>query len=115
VALERLGLNSREECDMITYWLPQLKEKEFCSIEFFESDFYAKIAKLTVEYESGKTPTVIRVFMIFVAVDTPVGPVTNWRSTVAEWKKVVRSDSELVVEWGGSNLLRNGKNEVIHD
>jgi hypothetical protein len=115
LALNRLGLNSREECGMITYWLPQLKEKEFCCIEFLENEFYSKIANLNVEFESGKIPSVIRVFMIFVAVETPLGSVVDWRSKVCEWKKVERSDSELVVEWGGSNLLRIGKNQEIHD
>ena len=47
-ALERLGLNVRERCDMITYWLPQLESSPFNVIYFVQTALYEKAPRLTV-------------------------------------------------------------------
>lgn len=61
-ALERLGLNMRERCDMVTCWLPQLESSRFNVIYFVEVERYEQAARLTIV----PTPDVtIRVFMAF--------------------------------------------------
>ena len=61
-ALERLGLNMRERCDMITYWLPQLQSSPFNAIYFVQTALYEKAARLTIVPAPDVT---IRVFMAF--------------------------------------------------
>ena len=61
-ALERLGLNVRERCDMITYWLPQLESSPFNAIYFVQTALYEKAARLTIVPAPDVT---IRVFMAF--------------------------------------------------
>lgn len=71
----RLGLNARERCDMVTYWLLQLESYPFNVIYFVDRERYAQAAKLDIV----PTPdVVIRVFMVFrwatlafCTVDTP--------------------------------------------
>ncbi len=66
-ALERLGLNRREANEFIVYWLP-LMEKNNYNIISFQTDAYEECAKLDI---SPKPDTLIRVFMVFRASDTP--------------------------------------------
>lgn len=61
-ALTRLGLNMRERCDMITYWLPHLEAFPFNQIFFVDTQRYGETAKLDV---SPRPDVVIRVFMAF--------------------------------------------------
>lgn len=61
-ALTRLGLNMRERCDMITYWLPHLEAFPFNEIFFVDVQRYGETAKLDV---SPRPDVVIRVFMVF--------------------------------------------------
>ena len=67
-ALERLGLNMRERCDMVTYWLPQLESSPFNIIYFVETARYEQSARLSIVPEPDVT---IRVFMAFRYVWTP--------------------------------------------
>ena len=61
-ALERLGLNMRERCDMVTYWLPQLEASNFNTIYFVRTVLYEQAARLTIVPAPDVT---IRVFMAF--------------------------------------------------
>lgn len=61
-ALERLGLNARERCDMITYWLPQLELSPFNEIFFVHTVRYEQAARLTIFPAPDVT---IRIFMAF--------------------------------------------------
>ncbi|CAN0133014.1 unnamed protein product [Ectocarpus sp. 13 AM-2016] len=61
-ALERLGLNMRERCDMVTYWLPQLESSAFNVIYFVDVERYEKTARLSIAPAPDVT---IRVFMAF--------------------------------------------------
>ncbi|CAM9611808.1 unnamed protein product, partial [Ectocarpus sp. 4 AP-2014] len=46
--LERLGLNMRERCDMVTYWLPQLESSAFNVTSFVDVERYKKATRLTI-------------------------------------------------------------------
>lgn len=61
-ALVRLGLNVRERCDMITYWLLQLEAYPFNVIYFVDVQRYAQVAKLDI---TPVPDVIIRVFMVF--------------------------------------------------
>ncbi|CAN0083143.1 unnamed protein product [Ectocarpus sp. 6 AP-2014] len=61
-ALERLGLNMRERCDMVTYWLPLLEPSAFNVIYFVNVERFEKAARLTIAPAPDVT---IRVFMAF--------------------------------------------------
>lgn len=61
-ALTRLGLNARERCDMITYWLMELEAYPFNAIQFVDYQHYARSAKLDI---TPSPDVVIRVFMVF--------------------------------------------------
>lgn len=61
-ALARLGLNFRERCDMITYWLAQLLARPFNVIYFVEQQHYQEAAGLDI---SPSPDVIIRVFMVF--------------------------------------------------
>lgn len=62
IALTRLGLNTQERCDMITYWLAQLEAYPFTAIYFVDVQRYAQAAKLSIV---PAPDVIIRVFMAF--------------------------------------------------
>ena len=68
-ALTRLGLNARERCDMITYWLMQLEASPFNAIQFVDTQYYARSAELDI---TPSPDVVIRVFMVFRYVTYPI-------------------------------------------
>lgn len=61
-ALRRLGLNVREHCDMMTYWLLQLEAYPFNALYFADVPRYAKAAGLRIV---PSPDVVIRVLMAF--------------------------------------------------
>eukprot|EP00752_Nemacystus_decipiens_P004030 g3691.t1 len=97
-ALERLGLNTRERCDMVTYWLPQLESSPF------NVGRYEKAARLTIAPAPDVT---IRVFMAFRGVDA-----YDAKLNTAKVGDLVAPAREgfVAVEWGGMNL-----NGASHD
>lgn len=93
--LAALGLNSKEQTDFITYWLPVLDKNEFNLIQFCIEEYEDK-AKLKVE---PKPDQLIRVFMKFkvTASYTEIG--------VQELTKIERRQyGFVVVEWGGVDV-----------
>lgn len=92
-SLKTLGLNFKEANEFIIYWLPELEKNPYNLIHFSTTE-YEELAKLTV---TPKPDTVIRVFMVFKALDKPV--------EVKEQKLVPKSRKGFtVVEWGGSEV-----------
>ncbi|CAM9964639.1 unnamed protein product [Sphacelaria rigidula] len=98
LALERLGLNMRERCDMVTYWLPQLEASNFSAIYFVRTALYEQAARLTIVPPPDVT---IRVFMAFRGLDAYDAELDT--AKVDELQAPARKGF-VVVEWGGMNL-----------
>eukprot|EP01029_Cantina_marsupialis_P000560 TRINITY_DN10401_c0_g1_i5.p1 TRINITY_DN10401_c0_g1~~TRINITY_DN10401_c0_g1_i5.p1 ORF type:complete len:402 (+),score=122.78 TRINITY_DN10401_c0_g1_i5:256-1461(+) len=98
ITLTRLGLDIRERCDMITYWLGELLAHPFNKITFMNASTYNELAPLTVE---PKPQEIRRVFMMFEGCEEMVnvnGPL--------EVPEVSKCDGFHVTEWGGMNVGR---------
>ncbi len=95
-ALARLGLTRREANEFIVFWLPLMQENPYNVISF-QTDVYTDSAKLSVTPEPD---TVIRVFMTFLAADSPVD-IEPQVLTAPE------RSGFTVVEWGGAQI-KNG-------
>eukprot|EP01029_Cantina_marsupialis_P000558 TRINITY_DN10401_c0_g1_i2.p1 TRINITY_DN10401_c0_g1~~TRINITY_DN10401_c0_g1_i2.p1 ORF type:complete len:330 (+),score=115.19 TRINITY_DN10401_c0_g1_i2:52-990(+) len=96
ITLTRLGLDIRERCDMITYWLGELLAHPFNKITFMNASTYNELAPLTVE---PKPQEIRRVFMMFEGCEEMVnvnGPL--------EVPEVSKCDGFHVTEWGGMNV-----------
>ncbi len=89
--LPEMGLIRSEYAEFIDYWLPRLQKNEY-NLVTFQTDCYTDSAALEV---SPKPDTVIRVFMVFKAIDGPV------RVGKPEIQPVERKGF-TVVEWGGA-------------
>ena len=92
-ALERLGLTRREANEFIVYWLPQMQENPY-NIIAFQTDAYTDAARLLVD---PAPDAMIRVFMTWRAVDTPVELPQQTLTAPAR-------RGFTVVEWGGTEL-----------
>ena len=92
------GLNFKERCDFITFWLHQLQSKEFVMIQFLSFEFYPQIAKLKIKC-SIQPETIIREFFIFSSCDE-----MNFECK----GKLLDTRRErigfTVVEWGALNM-----------
>ena len=90
--LPALGLTPREYNDFITYWGPELARNPY-NLVTFAAEQYDTLAKLTV---SPTPDTVLRVHMVFKAVDRPV------RIKEQLLPAAPRRTGFTVVEWGGT-------------
>ncbi|CAM9561094.1 unnamed protein product [Ectocarpus sp. 12 AP-2014] len=97
-ALERLGLNMRERCDMVTYWLPQLESSPFNVIYFVDVKRYEKVARLTIAPAPDIT---IRIFMAFRGIDAYDAELDT--AKIEDLQAPARKGF-VAVEWGGMNL-----------
>lgn len=90
--LGKLGLIEQEVEDFMDFWQPKLEEKEYVFITFLEQEKFEEMAPLTV---SPQPDTVIRVFMDYEPLDSPVD--------VRE-PRIITPEREgfTVVEWGGA-------------
>lgn len=92
-ALEQLGLNRREANEFIVYWLPMMEQNPY-NIISFQTDVYAKAAELEID---PVPDTLIRVFMAWQGVDSPV--------ELPEQKlSAPTRQGFTVVEWGGTEI-----------
>lgn len=92
-ALEQLGLNRREANEFIVYWLPMMEQNPYNVISF-QTDVYAKAAELEI---NPAPDTLIRVFMAWQGVDSPV--------ELPEQKlSAPTRQGFTVVEWGGTEI-----------
>ncbi|MBI3618965.1 hypothetical protein HY213_02935 [Candidatus Peregrinibacteria bacterium] len=96
-SLTRLGLNAKERNDFIVYWLPMLQANPFSLVQFLATEYTNK-TPLSI---SPKPDTIIRVFMVFKAVDR------NLETHPVKIRPVERRGF-TVVEWGGTNLDEHG-------
>lgn len=92
--LKKVGLESKEYNDMITYWLPRMEENKYNLIHFATNEEYSQKNPLTI---SPKPDSVLRVFMVFKPLDKEV------KVSSQKFEKFERKGF-TVVEWGGSEL-----------
>ena len=92
-ALAKLGLTRREANEFIVYWLPQMEPNAYNLIAF-QTDAYTDAARLTVEPQPD---TVLRVFMAWQPLDTPV-------EIPAQTLTAPARTGFTLVEWGGSRI-----------
>ena len=91
--LAKMGLTPKEYNEFIVYWLPQMEGNPYNLITF-QTDAYTDNAVLDVD----PTPdSMLRVFMVFKALDKPIE---------IEEPEIVTFERRgfCVVEWGGSEL-----------
>lgn len=96
-ALARLGLNARERCDFVTYWLPIMQDVDRLAVRFLSAEEIDAMSCLSV---SPEPTNAWRVYMVFSA-DSEVADAC--RTGLPEPRSRSR-DGLTVVEWGGTNL-----------
>lgn len=96
-ALSDIGLSRREANEFIVYWLPKLEANEWNLISF-QTKVYEDIYKLKV---NPVPDNVLRVFMTYKGVDTPVD---IREQDLKELGKGFKREGFQVVEWGGSGV-----------
>ncbi len=92
-ALAKLGLNAREANEFIIYWLPQMEKSPYNLISF-QDKTYTDAAKL---YVDPAPDTVIRVFMTWAALESPV-------ELEPQSLSAPEREGFTVVEWGGCRV-----------
>lgn len=95
--LETAGLTYGEIDDFITYWLPGMECNEYNLISF-PTEEYEQMAELNV---SPAPDTMIRVYMVFTALDAPVEIEKGHELLMPQG---VTRTGYTVVEWGGSEV-----------
>ena len=93
--LKLIGLNDKELCDFITFWLPQIKKNKLSLLSFQNEEFFKNFE----EKIEPKPDSVLRVFLSIKKIDKNVD---------VEEQKLTKFERKgfTVVEWGGS-LLNN--------
>lgn len=94
--LAHLGLNRREATDFITYWLPELEQSPYNLIHF-STTAYAEQAPLSIV---PAPETLIRVFMVYQPLETPV-------AIPPQTLPKAERQGYTVVEWGGKRANRS--------
>lgn len=94
--LSHIGLQPKEYNEMISYWLPQLYEKEFIAIHFLIGDACNNVCKLGY---SQKPDTEIRVMLEFYTLDKQIDLPLQ---TLPHYER----KGFTVVEWGGINVKK---------
>ena len=91
--LKKLGLNEKETCDFITFWLPLLLRNKI-SLCSFQSEKFNEDFPLDV---NPKPKTMIRVFLSIKKLEKEI--------EVEEQEiKEIKREGFTVVEWGGSEI-----------
>ena len=94
--LKILGLNPRESCDFITYWLPILLSNKLCFCSF-QLENYSQNCVLSVE---PAPETVIRVFLCIQKINN-LADFEGRQEQILEEK---HRSGYTVVEWGGCEV-----------
>jgi hypothetical protein len=92
--LPKLGLTPREYNDFITYWTPILSNNKYNLLSFSTTQYEA-VAPLEI---SPKPDTIIRVHMLYKAIDAPV------KVKEQALPKTPARDGFTVVEWGATRV-----------
>jgi len=92
-ALHKLGLTDLETNDFIVYWLPLMQDNPYNLISF-QHEAYEAHAQLAV---SPAPDTVIRVFMAYQPLQTPV-------EIAPQLLTAPEREGFTVIEWGGTQI-----------
>ena len=96
--LTKLGLNSKEMTDFITFWAPQMIQHEKVAVQFLLDEQYDKeIAHLEI---SPKPKNALRIYMIYKEVKSDESKYTPQNLTNFSFSR----DGFTLVEWGGTEL-----------
>lgn len=98
--LDEMGMNYQESNDMISYWLPELTEKEYVFISFLFNDECNRYSNLKI---TPKPDSEFRLMMDFLPLDKKI-KVTPQK--IESFKR----KPYTVVEWGGINRNRQKNN-----
>ncbi|MBI2258864.1 MAG: hypothetical protein HYU67_08200 [Flavobacteriia bacterium] len=98
--LTKLGFNSKEIADFITYWCPKFINAQNVQIQFFIDDNCSLIGELNI---IPKPDNLRRVFVLFQANPKIISGFT--KKTLNE--KVLDRTGFTVLEWGGSEVKSN--------
>ena len=91
--LKLIGLNEKESCDFITFWLPQIIKNKLSLLSFQTEEFFRNFE----EKIEPKPDSVLRVFLSIKKIDKKCD-VEEQQLTKVERKGFT------VVEWGGSMI-----------
>lgn len=94
--LFKMGLNSKESQDYITYWYPLMSKNENNYIHFLFNEEYDEYAHITVD---PKPNSMFRVYMMWVNAED-MGEVQLTEQIIPSFDR----NGFTVVEWGGAQL-----------
>lgn len=99
--LAKIGFNEKEAADFITWWGPQIVQKDYAFLQFLETERYATtIAEIDV---APNPESVLRVYMYLMPLNSDE---LNFKIVEPQFKKFERIGF-TVVEWGGSVINRS--------
>ena len=97
-SLTSLGLNSTEQTDFITYWVPKLVQHDFVFLQFLvDTDYDAIISQIKI---SPQPTAMRRIFMLYTGHENEYLP---FQVSAQEFTSFSRQGFTLV-EWGGSEI-----------
>lgn len=88
-----MGLYPNEYNEFIVYWLPRMLENKY-NLIYFAKDEYEKMAKLSI---NPQPDSILRVFMVFKALDKPIDILEQELETFDR-------KGFTVIEWGGTEI-----------
>ncbi len=96
--LTKIGFNSNEMTDFITYWAPRMMQYNFVTVQFLVGEDYAR---LIAELKSNPKPdSELRVFMLFQGFKYDASP----NFLVEPFFEPFNRKGFSLVEWGGAEL-----------
>ncbi len=97
--LTKMGMNTKEQTDFITFWGPQMTQFPFGKVQFLFNEEYNDVSELTV---TPKPTSVFRVYMVYTGYnEQPFGTLAP--QTIPTMKR----ENWTIVEWGGSKIIPN--------
>jgi hypothetical protein len=98
--LAKIGLNSTEQADFITYWGPRMSQYNYVIAQFNIDDYVSYLAQLEV---TPQPEAQLRLFMLFTGFETNpnIDVVPNYLGV-----KPFERDGFTLLEWGGSEISK---------
>ena len=94
--LAQIGFNAKESADFITWWGPQIIQKEYALLQFLQTESYSKtIAEIDVD---PNPESVLRLYMYFMPLNSAE---FDFKIVEPQFEKFERTGF-TIVEWGGS-------------
>ncbi|MDX2171558.1 MAG: hypothetical protein SFY56_00460 [Bacteroidota bacterium] len=102
--LSKMGLNSKEINDYITYWVPQMTANENNYIHFMFDKEYSQYSNLEI---TPKPDTIFRVFMVWYKLGGTISIKLNEQKIESFTRK-----GFTVVEWGGAEISHHSEQKL---